>query len=72
MTVAFVKRKEKEKLKTKIQSKKKYEISLLLLIQKSNDTVLLKWLLLYCVCESLQDLKCLHTAVRMEKTTAAS
>ncbi len=65
VTAAFVKK--REKLKTKIWSKKKYEISLLLLIQKSNDTVLLKWLLLFCVCASLQDLECLQTGVSSEK-----
>ncbi len=52
MTVAFVKRKEKEKLKTKIQSKKKYEISLLLLIQKSNYTVLFVGLQIVFKCYS--------------------
>ncbi len=47
MTAAFVKKKN---LKQKYKRKKKYEISLLLLIQKSNDTVRFKWLLLYCLC----------------------
>ncbi len=46
-------------------------IILLLLIQKSNYTVLLKWLIFfYCVCAFLYDLKCLQNgvsgALRME------
>ncbi len=49
VTAAFVEK--KEKLKTKYKSKKKYEISLLLLIQKSNDNRAVKMAaFVLCLC----------------------